>query len=593
MLNQFISIMNYTFYAKTARNWVLLLFVLFSFNFAAAQCKCEDDCEIPVVDFCPDISVSIPCTESCGIVVIPLNINDPCKRFSSFSYNFKPYPEYMCLSPGTYTFTVKGVRSKDGIEILLSCITVTIRQEDSRPPVIECPQDVVVTAECGQSCAKATWGDPKVYDECDPNPYVICDWEKDHCFPIGTTRVWYLAFDSEGNMSKCGFNVTVKPFYESKPPTITCPKDQVVYVECDEKCTKVDLPITTAKDNCDPNPTIRCDYKKDFCFPVGTTVVTCYAKDYSGNETKCTYNVIVKQKPDIIAPKIKCRNDVDLYVECGYKCSRMMMWMDPEVSDNCDPSPKVTCSLTNKNYCFPLGKTVITCYAEDKAGNKSECSYTVTVKESADYTPPTITCPADIMKTLTGRNMCEKVEFATPTAKDLCDKNVKVTCDYASGYCFPMGKTKVTCKAVDKSGNEATCFFYVTVMSTGDLVKAVDTNPIADAPKTGDKREDILVENEAMLNFTLPTSQNIKRKNFTLYPNPTENFVMLELADYKGTQVIVQIVNAMGQHLQSLRLKDVSEQAYKMDMQDLSSGIYFIKVIADGIEPQSKKVMKK
>lgn len=56
-------------------------------------------------------------------------------------------------------------------------------------------------------------------------------------------------------------------------------------------------------------------------------------------------------------------------------------------SFTCSPSPGAT---------FPVGVTTVTCTATDSSGNTSTESFTVTVEEPPDTTPPVITVPADI-----------------------------------------------------------------------------------------------------------------------------------------------------------------------------------------------------
>jgi hypothetical protein len=49
------------------------------------------------------------------------------------------------------------------------------------------------------------------------------------------------------------------------------------------------------------------------------------------------------------------------------------------------------------------------------------------------------------------------------TASDAVDGAVPVTCKPRSGSRFPLGRTRVTCSAMDKSANTATASFRVTV----------------------------------------------------------------------------------------------------------------------------------
>ena len=45
--------------------------------------------------------------------------------------------------------------------------------------------------------------------------------------------------------------------------------------------------------------------------------------------------------------------------------------------------------------------------------------------------------------------------FSAPTATDLVDGDVSVSCDHASGSSFPAGDTVVNCSATDEAGNTA------------------------------------------------------------------------------------------------------------------------------------------
>src|SRR5439155_22202036 len=101
-----------------------------------------------------------------------------------------------------------------------------------------------------------------------------------------------------------------------------------------------------------------------------------------------------------------------------------------------------------------------------------QCSFTVMVN---DNQPPTLTaCPSDITQS-TDPGVCSAVvTFTAPTASDLCDGTVPVTCTPASGSTFNKGTTTVTCTATDAANNSASCHFDVTVNDT--------ENPAAHCP---------------------------------------------------------------------------------------------------------------
>jgi gliding motility-associated-like protein len=102
--------------------------------------------------------------------------------------------------------------------------------------------------------------------------------------------VIYTATDNSGNISDCRFNVVVK---STLVPGISgCPVD--IRAEADITA-KVAVTWT------EPTVTFNCDggeftsnYQSGDEFPVGTTVVEYTATDGSGNQTMCSFNVVVE-----------------------------------------------------------------------------------------------------------------------------------------------------------------------------------------------------------------------------------------------------------------------------------------------------------
>jgi hypothetical protein len=81
----------------------------------------------------------------------------------------------------------------------------------------------------------------------------------------------------------------------------------------------------------------------------------------------------------------------------------------------------------------------------------------------ADHSAPSLACPASVTALeVSGTQPGETVAFEV-TAADDCDPSPAVTCTPPSGSFFPFGTTWVTCTATDRSGNQSTCRFRVTV----------------------------------------------------------------------------------------------------------------------------------
>src|SRR6185369_14904141 len=163
-----------------------------------------------------------------------------------------------------------------------------------------------------------------------------------------------------------------------------------------------------------------------------------------------TVTVNDTQPPSITCPaNITKSNDPN-------QCGAVVTYPAPTASDNC-PGVGTVCSPASGSF-FPKGTTTVTCTATDSSGNTASCTFTVTVN---DTQPPVITCPANKTgKTVTINDPCVVVTF-TITATDNCP-GVTTVCTPASGSCFPVGTTTVTCTATDTSGNTATCSFTVS-----------------------------------------------------------------------------------------------------------------------------------
>ena len=127
--------------------------------------------------------------------------------------------------------------------------------------------------------------------------------------------------------------------------------------------------------------------------------------------------------------------------------------IDGSLAASCDPSSGST---------FSLSTTTVTCTATDNAGNIGSNTFNVTVQ---DTTPPTITVPSDITQEATSASGAV-VTYTPPTATDLVDGSVSVSCNHTSGDTFPLGTTTVACTSTDLHSNTGTASFTVKVQDT-------------------------------------------------------------------------------------------------------------------------------
>ena len=94
-----------------------------------------------------------------------------------------------------------------------------------------------------------------------------------------------------------------------------------------------------------------------------------------------------------------------------------------------------------------------------------------------DETPPSITCPADVVQNNDPGLCSAVVAYAAPTVADNCP-GVTVVCAPPPGSIFPVGTTDVTCTATDGGGNASACTFKVTVKDVeAPVITSVTASP--------------------------------------------------------------------------------------------------------------------
>ncbi|MGH2428617.1 MAG: HYR domain-containing protein [Candidatus Limnocylindria bacterium] len=127
--------------------------------------------------------------------------------------------------------------------------------------------------------------------------------------------------------------------------------------------------------------------------------------------------------------------------------------------DNLDGPVPVSCAPL-AGSTFALGTTPVTCRATDAARNSAETSFNISV---VDTTAPQISGVPEPAPVAASGPEGAIVDYAAPTALDLVDGPVAVTCTQASGSVFAVGSSEVSCRASDAAGNLAEVTFMVTV----------------------------------------------------------------------------------------------------------------------------------
>ncbi len=313
-------------------------------------------------------------------------------------------------------------------------------------PTISCPANITTDTDPGQCTAVETFA-PTVTG-C-PVPTVMCSPASGFAFPKGVTTVTCSATNSAGS-ANCSFTVTVN---DNENPTITCPANATTNTDSGLCTAVVNYTVPSPMDNC-PGANVVCAPNTGTAFPKGTTTVTCTVTDAGGLMAQCSFTVTVNDTENPML--IGCPSNISTTPPAG-QCTVTVNYTPPTASDNCPGVGTPMCAPASGSS-FSVGMTTVTCSVSDAAGNTAMCSFTVTV---TDNQPPSITCPPNMLIS-TGAG-CATVNYTTPTPTDNCP-GAMVVCAPASGMCFPVGMTTVTCTATDASSNTASCSFTIEVV---------------------------------------------------------------------------------------------------------------------------------
>lgn len=187
--------------------------------------------------------------------------------------------------------------------------------------------------------------------------------------PTATGNIFVLP-----NAIRVGTPTTTPPVPDTQAPVIAPHAD--ISVLGTASGTIVTYADPTATDNKDASVAVSCIPASGSLFEVGTTTVICDAQDAAGNNaTAINFSVGVYTIQDTVAPTIAPHEDITVP---SNTVGKVVTYTNPTATDNVDASVAVSCTPPSGSF-FPVGPTVVTCTAQDAAGNAAvPTTFTVT-----------------------------------------------------------------------------------------------------------------------------------------------------------------------------------------------------------------------
>ena len=334
------------------------------------------DNEPPTIRCPGDITVGNDLGKCGAVVTYSMTYSDNCP--GAVLDQLAGLPSGSLFPVGTTTNTFK-VTDASGNSVTCS-FTVTV--VDTEPPVLTCPSNKMVSTDPGKCYATVDPGMATATDNC-PGVTVVgvrSDGKSlDEPYPKGVTTITWRARDAAGNEASCVQTITVT---DTEKPVITLNGEAVMILECGvDSYTE---PGATVSDNCCPGPLVitgTVDITK-----TGTYYIRYNAKDCSGNaadEVIRTVHVVDTQPPVIQG----CPGNIVVANDPG-KCGAVVGWVEPSARDAC-----CLASFTSTHKpgdFFPVGITTVTYTAVDCHGNRSTCSFMVTVRDEEPPVNPSL-----------------------------------------------------------------------------------------------------------------------------------------------------------------------------------------------------------
>lgn len=244
------------------------------------------DNEAPTFTSCPTETIVFVSEGSCGTNVgyIAPNGMDNCGANLVRTAG----PEsgaFFSAGETTVTYTLT-----DATNNIATCSFQVIVIDNLLPTVTSCPDDITVDAAIGSCSQIVSYETPTATDNCQASMQMTAGFASGSDFPIGTTTVTHTFTDPSNNSIECLFNVTV---VDNQSPSITnCPDSIVVTTAVDQCSMLVEWEAPSAVDNCAITD-ISSNKASGSLFEVGTDTIIYTFTDAVGNNSACTFEVIV------------------------------------------------------------------------------------------------------------------------------------------------------------------------------------------------------------------------------------------------------------------------------------------------------------
>jgi hypothetical protein len=255
---------------------------------------------------------------------------------------------------------------------------------DTEPPVVECPEDIIVNLGSGECEATVNFVPSFASDNCE---IVSTLSATGSLFPIGDSMVTIIILDEAGNPDTCSFTISIIE-YEPIGTTIACNNQIQISLDADcEAEVTADMVLEGDDYRCYESYCIEVTDENGVLIPGNiltlehvNTCVTVSITDCLGSGNNCWGTICVEEK---LNPEIECPADITV----GCNQSTDVTQTGEPIVLSCEISTSITYvdEVTDNGECGePRVQINRTWTVRDESGNATTCTQQITV-ESFDF----------------------------------------------------------------------------------------------------------------------------------------------------------------------------------------------------------------
>jgi phage tail protein X len=546
---------------------------------------------------------------------------------------------------GTTIVTFTATDAKGNSATCTFKVIVNAASDVQAPVFTNCPTNIVkdVTGMTG-TCWTITWTAPTATDNCS-TPSVSSNYNSGYCFPVGVTTVIYSATDAKGNIGKCSFTVTIKKSISCTVSGNTISKScanniPVVAGAALANYEYVWLKSTTGCPT-QSNQAIAGANGQNYALPCAVTQTTYFVR--CARPIGCTTWGPANESNCVSVTPTDCLPTCSINF-ASTKSYRIVSKKSGKVLDISGAGTTNDCPVIQWGYhgganqqwrLFSLGSGYFKVMARN-SGKYLACHYTADGTSvyqydyySGGYKDWKIECVGTTgyyrfvhrasgkVLDVRGGSIADgaKMQIYTWTGADNQLFKIEEVTPAAGAYSLSVSTLAVNATAesdrvrlawltntgydndfytVEKMNNTTGDFEKIALVNNTQFDDQVQTHTAFDLkPTEGDNFYRVKVTmNDGFEKLTEVKKITFKRMiGFGAFPNPASDELNVNLTDYTGKAVDIQLYNTFGKMVTTQHIDMVANPVIQLNINDFPAGQYLIRVSAEGKRDATQQVV--